>query len=181
MTLDWSDPSRSSLAPKATWKKLIYKQVEEHFEREREQRGEGLVSLARYSKVKNWDAVDADRAEFKGEVGQRGSLVVERYLDEVKDRLGRQLKLFSRAECLPVLSRVVWELGITEDKAVCIMCRSNQTENLEHFMYACPAYRRQRERMVEETERACARGNNIASLAMLPEPERTRVLLGAEV
>jgi hypothetical protein len=57
MALDWSDPSRSSMTPKAKWKKLIYKQVEEHFEREREQRGEGLVSLARYSKVKNWDAV----------------------------------------------------------------------------------------------------------------------------
>ena len=180
MALDWSDPSRSSMTPKAKWKKLIYKQVEEHFEREREQRGEGLVSLARYSKVKNWDAVDADRAEFKGEVGQRGSLVVERYLDEAKDRLGRQLKLFSRAECLPLLSRVVWELGITEDKATCMMCRSNQTENLEHFMYACPAYRRQRERMVEATERAYAHGNNGASLATLPEPERTRVLLGAK-
>ena len=67
-------------------------------------------------------------------------------MDEVKDRLGRQLKLFSRAECLPVLSRVVWKLGIPKDKAVCMMCRSNQSEDLEHFLHACPAYHKQRPR-----------------------------------
>ena len=35
MAQHWYDPARASATPKAKWKKLIYRQVEEHYERER--------------------------------------------------------------------------------------------------------------------------------------------------
>ena len=56
---------------------------------------------------------------MKGEVGQRGSLVVERYLDDVKE-MGSRLKLMCRAGCLPVLSRVAWELDLNAVSALCV-------------------------------------------------------------
>ena len=47
-------------------------------------------------KVKCWDKMDADRAVLAGEVNIRGSMVMEKYLDDVKERLGSHLKLMCR-------------------------------------------------------------------------------------
>jgi hypothetical protein len=106
----WNDPKQSSSVSKSSGSKTTYWHVEEHFERQREQRSERLSTLTRYGKVKHWGPMDKNRAQFTGEIAIRCALVVERYLDDVKERIGRQLKLLCRAECLPVLSRVVWDL-----------------------------------------------------------------------
>ena len=171
----WYDPARAKAKTKERWKKLVYLQVEEHFEQERDKRSRGLVSLARYNSIKHWGPMDTDRAQFVGEVGRHGALVVERYLDDVKDGLGRQLKLMCRADCLPVLSRVTWELGISVFNAKCMMCNTGHTEDVKHLLLQCPAYQRQRERMMETAERAFAG----AGFSDLSESERVCALLGA--
>ena len=91
--------------------------------------------------------MDKDRAQFTGEIERLGALVVERYLGDVQERLGKQLKLLCRAECLPVLSRVTWELGISSEWAMCMMCEKNQVETIEHLLLVCPAYHKHRQEM----------------------------------
>ena len=79
-----------------------------------------------------------NRAQFTDEIARRGALVVERYLDGVTDRLGKQLKLLCRAERLPVLSRVVWELDLPAEHGTWMMCESKQGETVEHLIFSCP-------------------------------------------
>ena len=66
----------------------VYEQVEEYYEQERERQCATMPSVARYLGMKCWDRMSSDRAVMKGEVGMRGALVVERYLDDVQERLG---------------------------------------------------------------------------------------------
>ena len=75
----------------------MYEQVEEYYEQERERQCATMPSVARYLGVKCWDRMGSDRAVMKGEVGMRGALVVERYLDDVQERLGSRLKVMCRA------------------------------------------------------------------------------------
>ena len=179
MAQHWTDPKQSSATSKATWKKIVYRHVEEHFERQREQRVESLSSLDEYKKVKHWGPMDKDRAQFVGEIDRRGSLVVERYLDDVKDRLGTRLKLMWRAGCIPVLSRVMWELDLPADQGICMMCKSRQIETMDHLILSCPAYQKHRERMEMTVEAAYSLGNDGASLADTSDSEHTRMLMGA--
>jgi hypothetical protein len=118
--------------------------------------------------------MDKDRAQFTGEIDKRGALV-----DDVKERLGKQLKLFCRAECLPVLSRVVWELGLPADHGTCMMCESKQIETVEHLLFSCSAYQKHRDILERKAEAAYSLGNNGASLTDTSEARHTRVLLGA--
>ena len=76
--------------------------------------------------MKCWDRMSSDRAVMKGEVGMRGALVVERYLDDVQERLGRRLKVMCRAGCLPVMSRVAWELDLSRRHGKCPLCYSGE-------------------------------------------------------
>jgi len=84
----WNSPILCSQHTKDSWKDKVYDRVEAHFESERDTKAATLTSLSRYVKLKSWERVDSSRAAFVGEVGQHGALAVERYLDEVRDRLG---------------------------------------------------------------------------------------------
>ena len=51
--------------------------------------------------------VEEEFARSSGEIGRRGALVPEPYLDDRKEPVGRRLKLMCRAGCLPVMKRVI--------------------------------------------------------------------------
>jgi hypothetical protein len=80
--------------------------------------------------------MSSDRAT-KGEVGMRGALVVERYLDDVQERLGSRLKVMCRAGCLPVMSRVAC---LSRRYGKCPLCDSGEVEDVEHILLHCPAH-----------------------------------------
>ena len=123
--------------------------------------------------------MDADRAEMRGEVGQRGSLVVERYLDDVKERLGSRLKLMCRAGCLPVLSRVAWELDLREHNGKCPLCDSGEAEDVEHVLLRCPAHQHHRAKMMDAASSVYATSNDGDELGEASKETQVRVLLGA--
>ena len=125
------------------------------------------------------DKMDADRAEMKGEVGQRGSLVVERYLDDVKERLGSRLKLLCRAGCLPVLGRVAWELDLSEHHGKCVLCDSGEVEDVEHVLLRCPAHQHHRTKMMDAAGAVYAVAHEGEELEEASAETQIRVLLGA--
>ena len=59
---------------------------------------------SRYVRSKRWDKVEEEFARSSGEIGRRGALVPEPYLDDRKEPVGRRLKLMCRAGCLPVMT-----------------------------------------------------------------------------
>jgi hypothetical protein len=174
----WSDPARSAQLSKNQWEVMVYDRVEAHYEEERESEVALLPSLSRYVKVKSWQRMDEDRAEFKGEIGKLGALVVERYVDEVRDRLGGRLKLLCRAGCLPVMARVAWELGLNREQGQCMMCRHGE-EDVEHVLLTCQAYSKHRERLLTSVGRSYSRGNSGANILEAGTERVIEVLLGA--
>ena len=137
-------------------------------ERERE---EGSLSMETYLKVKNWNRMDSQRAQFEGEIGKLGALVCERYLDGVEEKTGCKLKLMCRVGCLPVLQRVAWENKWDPGWARCMMCDSGRAEDIQHFMLECKAYKRHREWMT----------SRVAAHAPVETDERMAALLGARM
>jgi hypothetical protein len=174
----WSNPARCAQLSKDQWKSMVYDRVEAHYEEERASEVALLTSLSRYVKVKSWKRMDDDRAEFKGEIGQMGALVVERYLDDVRDRLGGRLKLLCRAGCLPVMARVAWELGLNREQGQCMMCRKGE-EDIEHILLTCQAYSQHREKLLSSVGRSYSRGNNGANIIEAGPDRLIEVLLGA--
>ena len=83
----WYDPTRCTEVPKEQWKDEVYQQVERWHDAGRANRMRGLSSMQKYLGIKHWGETDAERAEFKGEIGQRGALVFEKYLDDTGERL----------------------------------------------------------------------------------------------
>ena len=175
----WTTPAEVADIGKYEWRDKVYEQVEEHYERERELHCSTLLSASRYMAVKCWDKMDADRAEMKGEVGQRGSLVVERYLDDVKERLGSRLKLLCRAGCLPVLGRVAWELDLSEHHGKCVLCDSGEVEDVEHVLLRCPAHQHHRTKMMDAAGAVYAVAHEGEELEEASTETQIRVLLGA--
>ena len=106
-------------------------------------------SMAQYNKIKWWGPVDKSRAMFSGEVGMRGALVCERYLDDTSNRLGCRLKLLCRSNRLPTLSRIFSEEGINPSWAVCLQCHAKEIESIEHILLRCARYERYRRRLFE--------------------------------
>ena len=138
----------------------MYEQVESYYEQAREKHCSQISSAARYLGVKCWDAMDADRAVMKGEVDTRGALVVEKYLDDVKERFGSRLKLMCRADCLPVMSRVAWELEIHARHGRCPLCSTGAIEDVKHVLLHCPAHQLHRSRMMDHVEAVYATFND---------------------
>ena len=129
--------------------------------------------------MKCWDRMSSDRAVMKGEVGMRGALVVERYLDDVQERLGSRLKVMCRAGCLPVMSRVAWELDLSRRHGKCPLCDSGEVEDVEHILLHCPAHQHHRSKMMASAAAVYATANNGAELGDSGEETQVRVLLGA--
>ena len=149
LTQYWLAPSECyEEMSREQWKVIVYREVEDWFESEREERMSKMSSAEMYVDVKEWQEMDRQRAEFRGEVGKKGALVSERYLDDVEERLGTHLKLLCRAGCLPVLRKVAVEARASQNIAVCLQCDSGEREDMEHFVFDCKAYKRHRERLM---------------------------------
>ena len=174
----WNSPILCSQHTKDSWKDKVYDRVEAHFEGERDTKAATLTSLSRYVKLKSWERVESSRAEFVGEVGQHGALAVERYLDEVRDRLGCRLKLLCRAGCLPVMARVAWELGVSHEQGRCMLCRQGQ-EDINHIFLSCQAYSQHREKLLSAVRISYSRGNSGADILAADDERVVEVLLGA--
>ena len=174
----WSDPAVCASTTKDTWKVMVYGKVEAHFEKEREREVALLSSLSRYNKLKAWERMDDERAQFRGEKDKLGALVVERYLDDAQDRLGVRLKLLCRAGCLPGMARVAWELGVDQEQGQCMMCGKG-VEDIEHILLSCQAYSKHRERLFANVMQSYSRGNNGINILESGADGLIEVLLGA--
>jgi len=128
----WYDPTRCTEMPKEQWKDEAYRQVERWHDTERASRMSELPSAQAYLGMKHWGEMDAERAAFKGEIGQRGALVFEKYLDDTGERLGSRLKLMCRGRCLPTLQRVSREAGAGGFGSLCLMCESGKPDCRTH-------------------------------------------------
>ena len=106
---------------------------------------------ARFVRSKNWGTVEEDFACFSGEIGRRGALVLEPYLDDRDEPVGRRLKLMCRAGCLPTLKRVAREAELPASYGTCKMCLSGRIEDITHFMLECSAYVTTRAKMLENS------------------------------
>ena len=175
----WTTPNLTTTIDKEEWRDKVYEQVEEYYEQERERQCATMPSVARYLGVKCWDRMGSDRAVMKGEVGMRGALVVERYLDDVQERLGSRLKVMCRAGCLPVMSRVAWELDLSRRHGKCPLCDSGEVEDVEHILLHCPAHQHHRSKMMASVAAVYATANNGAEFVDSGEETQVRVLLGA--
>ena len=120
---EWQDPSLCCELGKEKWKDKVYKLVEERETRNTITRLSKMTSnnVSRYVRIKCWDEVGKDVARSSCEIGRRGALVPEPYLDDRKEPVGRRLKLMCRAGCLPVMKRVVREAGLPPWQGTCKM------------------------------------------------------------
>jgi len=175
----WSQPGLCTFLSKADWKSEVYTQVEAHFELERCREVERLPSLQSYSNIKTWGTVDVSRAVFRGEIGKLGALVTERYVDDVRDKLGCKLKIFCRAGCLPIMERVVWELNLSPENGRCMMCESGEIEDIFHVFLSCQAYSKHRVKLFRAVKSSFARGNDGSDILVKGQEKLLEILLGA--
>ena len=156
---------------KRAWKDAVYDSVEGRETVAIIDRLSSLTSAhaVRYARSKHWGKVDKDHACMQGEIGRRGMLVPEAYLDDRDEPVGRRLKLMCRAGCLPVLKRAVREANLPTEAATCRMCTSNQIEDMDHLMLDCPAYDVPRAKMWQSVPN---------ELSHLPRPDKIDLLLG---
>ena len=148
---DWRDPSLCCKLLKEEWKDKVYDSVEERETRNTITRLVKMTSnhASRYVRSKRWDKVEEEFARSSGEIGRRGALVPEPYLDDRKEPVGRRLKLMCRAGCLPVMKRVVREAGLPPWQGTCRMCSSGEVEDIEHMVMHCAAHARHRNKLLE--------------------------------
>jgi hypothetical protein len=168
---NWHDPKMCSSQTKKEWKDIVYDSVESRETTATMSRLTNLSSshAARYVRSKNWDKVTEDYACFEGEVGRRGALVPEPYLDDREEPVGRRLKLMCRAGCLPTLKRLAREAKMPAAHGTCKMCASGRIEDIAHFVQDCPAYATHRAKMLESAP---------PGFDSLAQPDRLDVLLG---
>ena len=147
----WANPRDCTKISKAEWKNLVYEAVEEKETVDTLDRLSCLNSnsVARFVRSKQWGKVDKCFASVPGEIDKRGALVVESYLDDRSEPIGRRLKLMCRAGCLPVLKRVVREANLPTIAGCCKMCNSGVIEDIEHFILYCEAYSVPRVKMMK--------------------------------
>ena len=131
---------------KADWKKITYEAAERHEDSSRHSRLARLNSVTsnRYLRIKYWGQTESSFACFVGEIGRRGNLVFEHYLDDRTEKIGSLLKLTCRLGCLPILKRVAREQGLPPYSAICKLCDDGNIEDLTHFILFCKGYHKHR-------------------------------------
>jgi len=141
-----------------------------------------MKSIGRYERTKSWERVDEESAVYSGEVGLLGALVCEEYLDDVRERGAMSLKIKCRAGCLPVMTRVMKEVGMPVEWGVCLMCDSGRAETIDHLIMDCSAYDSQRERLLQKVAEAVsvASGGEIGTEDMERE-ELIQIMMGRKV
>jgi hypothetical protein len=87
---DWADPNQCCRLSKEAWKDAVYDSVEERETTDTINRLSIMSSdhAARFVRSKFWGKVGKDFACFTGEIGRRGALVPEPYLDDRVSQLG---------------------------------------------------------------------------------------------
>jgi len=152
----WSDPDLCRRLSKEEWKQTVYDAVERAEDIARRNRLAGMSSknVCRYARIKRWAPIKAEFACFTGEIGRRGALVHEPYLDDYSEQIGRRLKLMCRMRCLSTLSRVVREENLPISEARCRSCVSSSIEDITHLLMECPAYSKHREKLVKDLDLA---------------------------
>ena len=148
---DWMDPKLCCNMSKQAWKQAVYDSIEDRETSDMIARLANMTSAhaARFVRSKYWGKVGKTFACFAGEVGRRGALVPEPYLDDRNEPIGRRLKLMCRAGCLPLGKRVAREAGLPAVHGICKMCNSGSIEDIEHFICDCEAYAQPRAKMLE--------------------------------
>jgi hypothetical protein len=154
LSKDWTDPHLCCGMSKEAWKKTVYDSVEKRETLNTINRLSAMGSDhgARFARSKFWGKVEKDFACFTGEIGRRGALVPEPYLDDRDEPVGRRLKLMCRMGCLPTLKRVVREAELPPAHGTCQMCNSGSIEDIEHLIMNCDAYSRHRNKMFQSVE-----------------------------
>ena len=76
-------------------------QVEQQYDRARACRMRRMDTMQVYQRIKRWEPCLEEWARTRGEVGKLGALVIEPYLDESSERLGRIILTQCRAGCFP--------------------------------------------------------------------------------
>ena len=146
----WANPTDCTKMSKSEWKKLVYEAVEAEESVDTLDRLSRLksYSVARFVRSKQWGKIDKCFASTPGEIDKRGALVVESYLDDRTEPIGRRLKLMCRAGCLPILKRVVREANLPATAGCCLLCNSGSIEDIEHFILFCESYAIPRAKML---------------------------------
>jgi hypothetical protein len=126
------------------------------------------VYASRYIRCKYWGKVGENFACSNGEIGRRGALVPEPYLNDRDEPVGRRLKLMCRAGCLPILKRVVREAGLSDRHGVCKMCSSGEVEDIDHLIMSCEAHAKHRIKMLK----------HVSLDSSLSRSEKVDILLG---
>jgi hypothetical protein len=154
LSKDWTDPHLCCGMSKEAWKKTVYDSVEKRETLNTINRLSAMGSDhgARFARSKFWGKVEKDFACFTGEIGRRGALVPEPYLDDRDEPVGRRLKLMCRMGCLPTLKRVVREAELPPAHGTCQMCTSGSIEDIEHLIMNCDAHSRHRNKMFQSVE-----------------------------
>ena len=149
---NWRDPSLCCAKTKTLWKSLVYESVEERETASMITRLSNMTSVhaSRYIRCKHWGKVGENFAGSDGEIGRRGALVPEPYLNDRDEPVGRRLKLMCRAGCLPILKRVVREAGLPDCHGVCKMCSSGEVEDIDHLIMSCEAHAKHRTKMLKQ-------------------------------
>ena len=150
----WNEPTSCTEMSKSTWKATVYEAVESFETIATSDRLSKLKSsaAARFLRSKNWGKLSKEYATSKSEAGRRGALVIERYLDDRLEPVGRRLKLLCRAACLPLLKRIAREEKLPQTAGTCKMCCEGVIEDLEHFIFSCVAYTKSRAKLFETTQ-----------------------------
>jgi hypothetical protein len=160
------------------WKRVVYEAVETSEGEARGHRFDAMGENAqRYRRIKRWEPVPQNFAEFKGEIGVRGALVSEAYLDDHDEPVGRQLKLMCRTGCLPTLSRVGRKAGWPAGSMRCMMCHEG-AEDICHIMLDCAAYGRHRDAMMRCVREPVALAMGPDALDQMASVDKLDMLLG---
>jgi hypothetical protein len=180
----WNNPLLVAGEGKRPWKWAVGYRVDEDENQLRSHRMHGLKLLTDYMHIKDWNHMDAERAVFKAEVGRRGSLVSERYLDGRYCLLGSRIKLLCRGNCLPVMDRVGREQQHPwpPSARVCPSCPGARVESVRHFVLDCELYRAERTIMWDHIEAAMrSHGLDFEAFACCEEDDKFYALMGARI
>ena len=170
----WRFPFLCKDISKKDWKNITYESIETVEENRRHSNISHSTSTTsqNYLRIKSWGPRLPDLARFRGEVGRRGCLVHEPYLDDRSEKVGTLLKLMCRTGCLPVLKRVIREEGLHKDSAACKLCDEGVVESISHFVLHCKAHLDHRLKFFRSLE-------DFLNLDLLDDDSKLALLLGA--
>ena len=171
----WRAQDKCRGLDKEVWKGGVRHHVDEHHDGARE--GHQIPMMAQYNRVKNWDPTPAWRAHTRKEIDRRGALVMERYLDDKMERMGKTLLTQCRMGCLPVMRRVAEEERLSVGWGECLLCRGH-IESQDHLLLQCRAHGRDRARLMARVNALIPPTLTQTPFALMSPQEQVDTLLG---